>query len=69
MVTEKYEKVLGHSTESYEQLLAKYMALQESYDQVKMATEGDENADPYVIVLVDAHSHKVCCKTVELFFF
>ncbi|KAF2130287.1 hypothetical protein P153DRAFT_313993 [Dothidotthia symphoricarpi CBS 119687] len=57
-VTAKYGKVLGQSTESYEQLLAKYAALQQSYEQVKVAAEGDGSADPYVIVLIDAHSHK-----------
>lgn len=61
--TEKCGQVLKQSRESYQLLLAKYNALKRSCGNGKAAADGGVNAevtDSYVVVLIDAHSHKVC---------
>jgi hypothetical protein len=60
--TERCEQVLSNGRDSYEQLLVKYTALKRTHDTVKTNSSekaGQREVDSYVMVLIDAHSHKV----------
>jgi hypothetical protein len=61
--TEKCKQALKKSAENYEQLFAMYKAL-ENIVPARMANQGHareaEEDRGYVLVLIDAHSDKVC---------
>jgi hypothetical protein len=62
VVAQKYKKVLADSAIGYEQLLAKYEALEKTiatYAQAPERKEEPDDGEGYVLVLVNAHSHKV----------
>jgi hypothetical protein len=61
-VAQKYNKVLADSAVRYEQLLAKCETLEKTIATYAQAPEREEepvDGEGYVLVLVDAHSHKV----------
>ena len=50
------------SGQSYQNLLVKYRALQQELQNLKFAPrelDGQRTSDTYIVVLIDAHSHKV----------
>lgn len=55
-------RALRETGDKYAQLLDQYAALQKAHEAAQtkdVATVGDEVVAPYVLVLIDAHSHKV----------
>ena len=51
------------SGQSYQNLLVKYRALQQELQNLKFAPrelDGQRTSDTYIVVLIDAHRHKVC---------
>jgi hypothetical protein len=62
VAAQKCKQALADSAVSYEQLLAKYVALEKSiatYAQAPGQKEEPVDGQEYVLVLVNAHSHRV----------
>ena len=65
-MAQSYGEAIGKSHKDYQELLVKHRELQQELKDLKNAQRvhsGEHVSDPYVIVLVDAHSHKVCYET------
>jgi hypothetical protein len=58
VATKRCDQALKQSQEDYKALLAKYNALKGKCDDDNV-TSAQMVADPYVIVLIDVHSHRV----------
>lgn len=61
--TQRCQQALKESADSYEQVLAQYTALKETVNagaKGRDQTGEPDDAQNYVLVLIDAHSHTVC---------
>ena len=59
VATKRCDQALKQSQEDYKHLLTKYNALKGKCDDDAVVTSAQMATDPYVVVLIDVHSHRV----------